>query len=195
MAGRFCAGLAAVFFTAAFLVTAFLATTFLGLTAAGVFPLAGRFFTAVFLAAAFLAATFLTGAFWAVPFFIAVFDFFFGGACFAFLDVSATFFEDLAGFALAEPALPVLSVRRNAPEVEGSGVEGDDFALVFDSLGFTVDADRPDFFPLALGFSRALVAIVLYLLILCGIRIKEPLCFKTPCRKVPLSRTTIKFQP
>jgi len=53
--------------------------------------------------------------------------------------MSATFFADLAGFALAEEA----------------------FALVFDALGFAVDADRPDFFPLALGFSRALVAIVL----------------------------------
>ncbi|MCY3729372.1 MAG: hypothetical protein OXF97_10325 [Nitrospira sp.] len=144
--------MAAVFFmtaflVAAFLAAAFLAATFLGLTAVGGFPLAGRFFTAVFLTAAFLAATFFIGAFVAVPFFIAVFDFFFGGACFAFLDMSATFFADLAGFALAEPAL--------------SEVEGEAFALIFDSLGFAVDADRPDFFPLALGFSRALVAIVL----------------------------------
>ena len=93
----------------------------------------------------------------AAPFFIGVFDFFVGKAGFAFLDVSATFFADLAGFALAEPAL--------------SEVEGEAFALGFDALGFAVDADRPDFFPLALGFIRALVAIVLYLLILCGVRI------------------------
>ena len=139
-----------------------MAAIFLGLTATGVFPLAGRFFkglaaaffTAVFLTAAFLTATFLTAAFLVAPFlaevfFIVVFDFFFGRTCFAFLDLSATFLDGFAGFALAEEA----------------------FALVFDALGFAVDADRPDFFPLALVFSRALVAIVLYLLILYGIRI------------------------
>ncbi len=146
-AGRFCADLAVVFFVAAFLATAFLATIFLGLAAAGVFPLAGRFLTG--LAAAFFTAVFLTDAFLVAPllaesFFIAIFDFFFGGACFAFPDLSAPCLVDLAGFALA----------------------GATFAP-FAGL----DADRPDFFPLALGFSRALVAIVLSLLILCGIRI------------------------
>ena len=138
--------------------------------------------------AAFLAATFFTGAFLAVPFFIGVFDFFFGRAGFAFPDLRTTFFADLAGFALAEPALPVLSV------VEGSEVEGEAFALGFDALGFAVDADRPDFFPLTLGFSRALVAIVLYLLILCGVRIKEPLLYCTIGRMAALSpRPTLTY--
>ena len=79
---------------------------------------------------------------------------------FAFLDLSASFlatFAAFAGFDLAEPAL--------------SGVEGETFALDFDTLGLALDADRPDFFSLALVVSRALVAIVLYLLILYGVRI------------------------
>ena len=70
---------------------------------------------------------------------------------FVFLDLSASFLLALAAFAgfdLAEEA----------------------FALEFDTLGLALDADRPDFFSLALVFFRALVAIVLYLLILYGVR-------------------------
>ena len=93
----------------------------------------------------------------AATFFIAVFfvTFFFSKALegfFAFLDLSASFlatFAAFAGFDLAEEA----------------------FALDFDTLGLALDADRPDFFSLALVVSRALVAIVLYLLILYGVRI------------------------
>ena len=130
--------------------------TFFGLTAtvSRAFPLAGRFFTGF--AAAFFTAAFLAVAFLAVTFFIAVFfvTFFFSKALegfFAFLDLSASFlatfaaFAGFAGFDLAEPAL--------------SGVEGETFALDFDTLGLALDADRPDFFSLALVVSRALVAI------------------------------------
>ena len=112
--------------------------TFFGLTAtvSRAFPLAGRFCTG------------FTAAFLAVAFFIAVFfvTFFSSKALegfFAFLDLSASFLATFAAFA----------------GFAGFDLAEETFALDFDTLGLALDADRPDFFSLALVVSRALVAI------------------------------------
>ena len=158
LAGRFCTGFAAVFFTATFLAIAFfttafftdtfLAATFFAFVVTDAFALAGRPFEG-------LAAAFFTGAFLVATFFIAVFFVIFSFAetledFFAFWDLSASFLAvlaDFTGFDLAEEALG------------------------FDTLDLALDADRPDFFSLVLVICRALFAIVLYLLLLYGVRI------------------------